>query len=199
MNLFSATTDRTNGCEGGVAPLSRPFRKKDLTVYLLLYELLFMKKYLYFLLLLIPAFALVSCHDDKDLPDVDFDFTFENAVDVDGVLYVVQGETMEITSIQVINNESGKEAMITAANYYWDYYYLGSTVQPPYGFAIDVDADTPVGEHILQVEAPLYAVDKSPATAVVVFRVQVVASPEDIPDQGAVTTRISPSISSTAD
>lgn len=158
-----------------------------------------MKKYLYFLLLLIPAFALVSCDDDKDLPDVDFDFTFENAIDVDGTLYVVQGETMEVTSIQVINNEPDKRAMITAANYYWDYYFLGSTVQPPYAFEIDVDAETPLGDHLLEVEAPLYAVDKAPAVAVVAFKVKVVASPEDIPEAGTATTRISPSISSTAD
>lgn len=154
-----------------------------------------MKKYLILLLLLVPALALTSCHDDKDLPDVDFNFTFENAVNVDGTLYVVQGETMEITDIQVVNKDEGKGALITAANYYWDYYYLGSNVEPPYGFAIATTDETPLGGHILEVESPLFAVDKEPAVSVVVFDVEVVASAEDIPGEGTTTTRVTPQIS----
>ncbi|MDE5628202.1 MAG: hypothetical protein K2I69_01430 [Muribaculaceae bacterium] len=154
-----------------------------------------MKKYLFLLLLLVPALSLVSCSDDHDLPNVDFNFTFENAVELDGTLYVVQGETFEIASIQVINKEEGKNALITAANYYWDYYFLGSTVQPPYGFEISVEENTPLGEHLLEVECPLYAVDKEPAFAVVAFNVKVVASAEDIPDEGSSFTTLHPSIS----
>ena len=77
-----------------------------------------MKKFIYLLVMLVPALALVSCHDDdNDIPNVDFNLSFENAVEVDGSLYVVQGETMKITGIDVQNNEADKGALITAATY----------------------------------------------------------------------------------
>ena len=158
-----------------------------------------MKKFLTFLLPVIAMFALSSCHDDKDLPDVDFNFEIANGTRVDGQLYVVQGDTLEIEAITVTNKEQGQGAMITSASYYWDYYYLGASIQPPYGFEIFVDENTPVGRHVLDVECPLYASDKEPATAVVSFDVQVVASADDIPQTGTSTFTITPKTSSTSD
>ena len=157
-----------------------------------------MKKFLTFLLPVVALFAMASCSDEHDLPDVDFNFEIENATRVDGTLYVVQGDTLEVQSVTVVNREEGKQAMITAADYYWDYYYLGSNIQPPFGFEIFVDENTPVGEHVLEVECPLYAEDKEPATSVVSFRVQVVASSEDIP-AGETTFTVTPKTSSTAE
>ena len=48
-----------------------------------------MKKYLLSILAALPmVFAFSACSDDdNDLPDVDFDFTFENAVVSDGTVY----------------------------------------------------------------------------------------------------------------
>lgn len=158
-----------------------------------------MKKFLSLFLLAIPMLAFVSCHDDNDLPDVDFNFTFENATKVDGKLYAVQGQPFKVASIEVINKDANKGAMITAANYYWDYYYIGSSVQPPYAFEIQLSEDTPLGQHLLEMQAPLFAEDKEAATAVVSFTVEVVASAEDIPEAGGETTfTVTPSTSSTA-
>lgn len=90
-----------------------------------------MKKYLFFLLALLPmALAFSACSDDNDLPDVDFDITFSGAQSVDGVLYVVQGQSFEVTGIKVTNREEGKGAGISAADYYWDYVYVGTSIQP---------------------------------------------------------------------
>ena len=89
-----------------------------------------MNKILSMMLFALPLLALTACHDEDDLPDVDFNFTIENATRADGYLYIVQGETMEITSIEVVNKDSGKPAIITAANFYWDYYYIGSAIEP---------------------------------------------------------------------
>ena len=75
-----------------------------------------MNKILSMMLFALPLLALTACHDEDDLPDVDFNFTIENATRADGYLYIVQGETMEITSIEVVNKDSGKPAIITAAN-----------------------------------------------------------------------------------
>ena len=152
-----------------------------------------MKKFIYLLVMLVPALALVSCHDDdNDIPNVDFNLSFENAVEVDGSLYVVQGETMKITGIDVQNNEADKGALITAATYYWDGYYIGTTVQPPFGFEFDVTENVPVGKHQIEIECPLFAVDKSPATAIVFMYVNVVASEEEIPGQGSPEARVTP-------
>ncbi len=157
-----------------------------------------MKKYLTLLLLLLPAMALVSsCSDESDLPDVDFNVNFENAPSIDNTLYVVQGDQFEITSIDVINNQGGKNAMITNASYFWDFQYIGSSIEPPYGFKITVSPEASLGKHILQIECPLFAEDKEPATAVVSFTVNVVASADDIPDQGVATVKVHPTTTNT--
>lgn len=156
-----------------------------------------MKKYL-LILLFLPLLALVSCSDEKDLPDVSLDFDLENCTDVDGTIYVVQGQDMKITAVNVINNESHKHAFITAANYYWDYYYIGSTVQPPFGFEIRISDATPLGKHILEIESPLYAEGKEPAFSLVAFNVVVVASADDIPADGSATTTVDPAIANHA-
>ncbi len=158
-----------------------------------------MKKFIYLFLMLIPAFALVSCSDDDDLPNVDFNITFENAVEHDGALYVVQGETFEITGITVVNKEEGKGALITSASYYWNGYFQGTNPVSPFAFALDTAEGVPVGKHALDISCPLYAVDKSPAVAVVYFPVYVVASADEIPDEATPSTRISPKISNSPD
>lgn len=135
------------------------------------------------LLLLVPALAFVACsNDDKDLPKVDFDVTFENATNVDGTLYVVQGDTFEVASIEVRNLESTKGAYIPQAAFYWDYFYIGASIEPPFAFAVATQSTTPVGLHSLQINCPVYAVDKEPAFAVIEYKVQVVASADDIPE-----------------
>lgn len=157
-----------------------------------------MKKILTLMLLALPLFAMVSCSDDNDLPDVDFRITFDNATRTDdGSVYVVQGETFTVSSIEVINNEN-KNAIITNANYYWDYFYLGSSVQPPFAFEISLEESTPLGNHVLQIECPVYAEDKEPATALVQCNIVVVASADDIPENGTAAFTVHPSTSSTA-
>lgn len=151
------------------------------------------------MLLAIPLLGLVACHDDNDLPDVDFNFTIENATRVDGYLYIVQGETMDITSIEVVNKDSDKPAIITAANFYWDYYYIGSAIEPPFAFSVETSTETPLGDHILQVESPLYAEGKTAATSVVTFRVKVVADASEIPTGGEQAFVTHPQTATTAE
>lgn len=148
-----------------------------------------MKKFLSLLLIAIPlSFAVTSCNDDNDLPNVDMSIAISGGQRVDNVIYVVQGDTLQIDSIGVTNNEPGKAAAITAATYYWDYQRLGTSLLPPYGFAVVTTAPTantpgtPLGKHLLEITCPLLAVDKEVATCVLAYTVQVVASPDDIPD-----------------
>ena len=153
-----------------------------------------MKKFIYLLLLLVPTFTMVSCSDEDDLPNVKFEITFANAVEHDGTVYVVQGDTAEVKSITVTNNGAGKAAFITDAVYYWNGYCIGASFRNPFGLKLGTSSKTPIGKHILDITCALFAVDKSPATALVRYPVYVVASADDIPDQAQPTTKFSPSI-----
>lgn len=157
-----------------------------------------MKKILFLLLLLIPAVAMVSCDNDDDLPKVNFYYSLENATEVDGKIYVVQGDTLKITSLEVKNQEAGQVAIITAANYYWDGFYLGRNVVPPFGFDINITSNTPKGKHYLEIECPLYANDKAPTFALLVFDVMVVASQDDVPAAGDNVSSANPKVHKTA-
>lgn len=151
-----------------------------------------MKRLLNILLPIVALLGFTSCHDDNDLPDVDLSFNIEGAVRAEGSLYVVAGDDIVITGISVTNNDAGKVAMVTAASYYWDYYFLGENVVAPYGFTIQTTEDTPTGSHLLEVQCPVVAVDKAPATAVAAFNVVVVADASEIPAGGTTSFAITP-------
>ena len=142
-----------------------------------------MKKFFYLLLLLIPL-GLTSCHDDDDdLPNVDFDVTFDDAViDENGIIYVVQGESFSVDAVKVINRDPGKSALITSATYFWDAFPLGTSIIEPFAFEIETSPTTPLGDHSLQISCPVYAVDKEAATALVSFTVRVGGDETDLPD-----------------
>ena len=50
--------------------------------------------------------------------------------------------------------------------------------------------DMAIGQHLLQIECPLYAVDKSPALMYMAYKVAIVETADDIPD-GVATTVVS--------
>ena len=60
-----------------------------------------MKKIL-FLVLVLPLLV-VSCNDDEnDLPNIDFEVSITGGINIDGVLYVIKGDTLSIDSVDVI-------------------------------------------------------------------------------------------------
>lgn len=138
------------------------------------------------LLLFLPFIALVSsCHDDegKSIPNVDFYLSVDNTVS-DGVIYVVQGTDLDVTSLTVTNAEQGKGAMISAASYYWDYEFVGTTTVIPFKLKLNINKNVPVGQHVLEVQCPVWAVDKEPAQAYLQYNVNVVASEDELPAEG---------------
>lgn len=145
-----------------------------------------MKKLYYFLLLALPVIMFASCDDDKSLPSVDVSIQIDGGVSVNNEIYVVKGDTLSVESINVVNKEQGKNAIITSATYAWDYAFAGVSVTPPYGAQFVTD-NMPVGQHLLQIECPLFAVDKSPAMMYMSYRVAIVESADDIPSGEAVT------------
>ncbi|MDE6368684.1 MAG: hypothetical protein K2K94_05550 [Muribaculaceae bacterium] len=145
-----------------------------------------MKKLYYFLLLALPVMMFASCDDENSLPSVDVTIQNDGGVSVNDEIYVVQGDTLSVESINVVNKEHGKNAIITSATYSWDYAFVGVSVTPPYG-AQFITENMPIGEHLLQIECPVYAVDKSPAMMYMAYKVKVVESVDDIPSGNQVT------------
>ena len=141
-----------------------------------------MKKLLY-LLMALPALLLASsCSDDdsKNLPDVSFQITYSGATDVDNILYVVQGDTLAIESIEVTPAPGTKPASLGATVYYWDYAPVGSTMIVPFGMDF-VTENVPLGRHLLQIRTSVMQVDKAIAFAEFAYRIMVVESATDIP------------------
>lgn len=138
---------------------------------------------LLFLLIAAIPFIAVSCSDENSLPQVDYYCTFSGAAldTVTGTLYVVQGDTLRIDSVDVVNHESDKAAAITGADYYWDYNYLGSSLLPPFAFNIATTDMTPVGNHLLTIRTGVVAVDKELATGIINYQVTVVPDSTAIP------------------
>lgn len=159
-----------------------------------------MKHILYFLIAALPLVAVTACNDDDDdLPDVSFTVDFSGASRVGDTIYVAQGDTLSIDAVRVTNNESSKPAIITYVAYFWDYLRVGATADAADNFAFDIyiDPATPTGRHLLELYAPVYAVDKSPAFALLAYDVKVVASADDIPSGGTSTLTATPRLSTT--
>lgn len=141
-----------------------------------------MKKLYYLLLLALPLIGMSSCDDDDDVPDVSLSATIDGATRVDNTLYVISGDTLDIESINLIDNTK-KGAVIGSATYFWDYYRIGGTIVSPYGMQIDTEG-VQLGNHLLQIKVSIYAVDYSPCIGYMEYPVKIVASENDIPTDG---------------
>lgn len=146
-----------------------------------------MKKLYYFLLMALPVIMFASCDDKDNLPDVDVSITVDGGVSVDNVLYVVQGDVLKIESVNVTNRQAGKNAALGPVTYIWDGIPVGVSVEAPFGAEFNTE-NMAIGKHILQLQAPVYAVDKSVGRVYMVYKVQIVEDAADIPegDQSAV-------------
>ena len=153
-----------------------------------------MKKYTSILLSALAvavSAGFASCDDDDDLPDVSMSITIEGGVfDTDGDIYVVQGDELNVLSVNIVNNIEGQDAAITYANYYWDYRLVASNMVPPFGCDGLTDINTPVGEHELEITTNVVAVDKELAVAELDYDVIVVPDASMIPPTATGTTYI---------
>lgn len=136
--------------------------------------------------LLIPAFmSVTSCDDDdgSDLPDVEIKASFSGAYCSEGILYVVSGDDLVVDALTLTDHTS-KGAVIGSATYIWDGRRYGASIVSPYGMEFGT-AGVSLGRHVLQIQASVYAVDYPPCTAILSYRVEIVAEASAIPD-GAV-------------
>ncbi len=140
-----------------------------------------MKKLLY-LLVALPMIMLSACHDDDDLPNVDLDIQFSGVTVKDDVIYVVQGEPITIESVSLINN-TDKKGTLGVVSYYWDYIRVGSQVVAPYTATFETTGD-PVGNHILSLDCGIYVEDYPVCFGAAQFKIKIVESEDDLPDDG---------------
>lgn len=156
-----------------------------------------MKK-LYYLLLALPLAFFASCDNDDDLPEVDMSVEMSGGMISDGVIYMVQGDTLSVESVSV-KSLTDKPATAGATTYFWDYRPAATVIAAPYTMEFDT-ALTPVGNHLLQIQTGVYQVDKTAAFVVLSYKVKVVESAEEIPEgatpmpEGPQTPPESPSI-----
>ena len=112
-----------------------------------------MKK-LFYLLFALPL-LLLSCSDDNNLPE----------------LHV--GRAV---------NSNAKDIAFGAVTYQLDYGLNYTTVLAPYAMTFDT-SNLPVGRHLLRIFFPVYAVDYSPAQALIDYTL-VITEPVENPDEG---------------
>ncbi len=145
-----------------------------------------MKKFLYLLLVLPLLGVFTSCDDDdKDLPNVSLAIDYSGGTEENGVVNVVQGNTLEINALKAIPAEGTKEATLTNVVYFLDGVPVGRTDIMP--FAININTtELEVGEHYLGVQATVLQVGKSVGFAVARFKFNVLPNDTQEPggDQG---------------
>lgn len=148
------------------------------------------------MLLLAPlAFALSSCSDDDDLPQVNISVDIQDVSVYDDVLYVVQGEPLKVNSITV-KSLTDKAATVTNIGYYWDGFLTAVSNVPPFSCDFNT-AGLEVGNHLFQIKMTVLQVDKSIAVSWVTYKVKVVADKNDIPSDADVPGEVT--LTATAD
>ncbi len=152
-------------------------------------------KRLYYLLLALPLAFFASCDDDNDLPEVTFDVTMSGGVESEGQIYVVQGETLMVDEVKV-TSDTNSAATLGATTYFWNGLPVGTTIVVPFAWEFNTTGLEP-GAYSMQIQTNVYQTDKAPAVALLSYRINVVASADDLP-AGSValgTRTVTPQIS----
>lgn len=144
-----------------------------------------MKK-LFYLIMALPL-LFVACDDDDDFPSVKINVETSGCKIVNGVMYVVQGDTLSLDSISVVPMHKDESVVVVAVNYYWDRMYVETNNLSPFQFAVDTEGMMP-GRHLLQLRMSLVSVNYAPVIALIRYPIMVVLSEQDIPDGNIQTT-----------
>lgn len=140
-----------------------------------------MKKHLYLLALAtaVALPALTSCDDGNDYPDVTVSVTLDGCYQQGNTLYVLQGDDLRVTSVEVVNNGNDR-AIIGSVAYFWDNIRVGTSIVEPYGFDIDTGY-LPVGNHLLQATATILATDYPVCSAYIAYNVVILPDESELP------------------
>ena len=94
-------------------------------------------KRLFYLLFILPL-ILVSCDDDNELPDVKFNVEISGGKNVNGIIYVVKGDTLTVEKVEILSHNT-KGAAMGEVSYFWDGLFLLTNPFPPYKINIATD------------------------------------------------------------
>lgn len=138
-----------------------------------------MKKILW-LLALCPLLAIMSCSDDDAMPDVQLSVDYAGAVAVDGKLYAVRGDTIEITGLYVTPAPGTKNAILGTTSYYWDYQLNDITAVMPFAtwFAT---GRAPLGFNRIDISTTIAQENKQLMSANITIPVILVENPDQLP------------------
>lgn len=141
-----------------------------------------MKKLL-FLIFALPLLTVVtaSCDNDGNVPNVDIKMSYANATVVDSKVYVVKPDTLIVKSVTVTAVDKGHAATNGPVTYWFDGVPVLTNPVAPFGVKIPTD-DLEVGKYALQFSMPVYEEGCELATAAGAITVNVVGSPDDIPE-----------------
>ncbi|MCF0179953.1 MAG: hypothetical protein HUJ97_06895 [Bacteroidales bacterium] len=148
-----------------------------------------MKKWLFTIIVALMPFmagTFTSCSSDN-LPKVKISLDVaENTPTIDGVVYVVKGDSIHVNKLTVTNLDSSTPTILNRVMYRFDYSSFTETASP---FAIDFPTkDASVGNHEIYIECQVLATGSPVCFAVCSFPVKVVASKEDIPTGNSTAT-----------
>lgn len=141
-----------------------------------------MRKLAKYLLLAIPAMlAFTSCDDSgKELPQVIMNVNYSNASQVNGILYVVQGDTLKVDSITLTKKPNTKNAAILRVGLGINGFLTDYTTIPPFAMQVPTESlDT--GRYVMTIQGDVVQVGKSPAVALIATKLKVVADAGEVP------------------
>lgn len=146
-----------------------------------------MKKLLY-LLIALPLLAMVACSDDdKNLPDVKIGFSYSGCSEINGTLYAVQGDTLDIDSVFAEPVNAGQPAIIGDVTYVLDGRPLGIAPTPPFPLSL-LTRSLQTGSHTLRLQMSVFQKDKTPGIAYLTVPVAIVATADEIPSDPTPST-----------
>lgn len=139
-----------------------------------------MKKFL-FLLLALPLIAILSsCNDEKNIPDVNVGFTYSGATEVNGTLYAVQGDTLQIDSVYCTPVQGTKPALVANVTYQLDGLPLAYNPVSPFKLSL-LTGTMPTGSHVLGLRMTVLQEGKSIGTVWLPIKIAVVANSAEVP------------------
>lgn len=148
-----------------------------------------MKKLILFLLPVLATVAMTSCSNDDELPQVKASIDYAGAVEDDGTFYVKLGDDLSITSITVTPEAGYGKATLGATAYYWNYAYLATTIEEPFGMTLPT-SEMPEGDYVLQIRSTVFQENRSVGLAYFSFPVKIV---KDYPENPGSGPRVVPS------
>jgi hypothetical protein len=129
-------------------------------------------KRLLFLICTVPLLVMMACSDDDNLPQFDVEIVFSDDVQVnDNVITIPQGDVLSIESVKPVNS-TAKEITFGTVTYQIDGGAGLSTLLQPYSISFNTSGMS-VGRHLLRIFITVWAVDYSPANAIVTYYIDV--------------------------